>query len=69
MKLASPQVSYMSHLFGEEITPHHDLRVHGDPGISWHHRIQPGDHRPQAPVSHAGCELGDTVGDMGSDDQ
>lgn len=44
----------VSHLFGKEVPPHHDLVVHRDPSVSWDHRIQPGDHRTQLTVRETG---------------
>lgn len=38
-----PRRRTATHLLGEEVVSHHDLAVDGDAGVSWHHRIQPGD--------------------------
>lgn len=38
---------FVSHLFGEDIISHHHLIFNSDPGVSWHHRIQPVDRKTQ----------------------
>lgn len=37
----------VSHLFGKEITSHHNLVFNSDTGVSWYHWIQPGEHTTQ----------------------